>query len=31
MRTIRASLVAIPFLGLAVVVWLLSVVIGLAK
>jgi hypothetical protein len=31
MRTIRASLVAIPFLGLAVVVWLLSVVIGLGK
>jgi hypothetical protein len=31
MRTVRASLVAIPFLGLAVVVWLLSVVIGLAK
>jgi hypothetical protein len=31
MRTIRASLVAIPFLGLAVVVGLLSAIIGLAR
>jgi hypothetical protein len=31
MRTIRASLVAIPFLGLAVVVGLLSAIIGLGK
>jgi hypothetical protein len=31
MRTIRASLVAIPFLGLAGVVWLLSAVIGLGR
>ena len=31
MRTIRASLVAIPFLGLAVVVRLLSAIIGLAR
>jgi hypothetical protein len=31
MRTIRASLVAVPFLGLAVLVGLLSAVIGLAR
>jgi hypothetical protein len=31
MRTIRASLVAVPFLGLAVVVGLLSAIIGLAR
>jgi hypothetical protein len=31
MRTIRASLVAVPFLGLAVVVGLLSAIIGLGK
>jgi hypothetical protein len=30
-RTFRASLVAIPFFGLAVAVWLLSAIIGLAK
>jgi hypothetical protein len=31
MRTFRATLVAVPFVGLAVLVGLLSAVIGLAK
>jgi hypothetical protein len=31
MRTIRATLVAVPFVGLAVVVGLLSLLIGLAR
>jgi len=31
MRTFRATLVAVPFVGLAVLVGLFSAVIGLAK
>jgi hypothetical protein len=31
MRTIRATLVAVPFVGLAVLVGVLSAVIGLAR
>jgi hypothetical protein len=31
MRTFRATLVAVPFIGLAVIVGLLSLFIGLAR
>lgn len=31
MHTLRASAVALPFVGLAALVWLLSVIIGLAR
>ena len=31
MRTFRATLIAVPFIGLAVLVGLLSAVIGLTK
>lgn len=31
MSTLRATLVAVPFVGLAMVVWLLSMFLGLAR
>lgn len=31
MHTLRASAIALPFVGLAVMVWALSVLIGLAR
>ena len=31
MHTLRASAIALPFVGLAVMVWVLSVLIGLAR
>ena len=31
MHTLRASAIALPFVGLAVIVWLLSVLIGLVR
>jgi hypothetical protein len=31
MHTLRASAIALPFVGLAVMVWVLSVLIGLGR
>lgn len=31
MHTLRASAIALPFVGLAVMVWALSVLVGLAR